>query len=275
MAKEFSEEKIQRKATNIRKHVIRMIGAAGSGHPGGSLSAADIITVLYFHVMKHKPDDPKWDQRDRFVLSKGHGCPALYAALAESGYFPIEELLTLRKLGSILQGHPDMNRTPGIEMSSGSLGQGIATAAGMALAGKIDKKNYRVFAMVGDGESQEGIVWESANFAAHHKLDNLIVFLDNNGLQIDGTCESVINVEPLEEKWKSFGWNTSRISGHNIKQINEAIEEAKKIKGKPTMIIAKTIKGKGVSFMENKVDWHGVAPNQDQVEEALKELENN
>lgn len=275
MPKNITGRKLQEKAKIIRMHIVKMIEAAGSGHPGGSLSIADIIAVLYFKQMKFNPKDPSWQERDRFVLSKGHACPALYAALAETGFFPVEKLSTLRKLGTILQGHPDMRRTPGVEMSSGSLGLGLSTAVGMALAAKLDKKKYNVYSIIGDGESQEGIIWESALFAGHHKLDNLIVFIDNNGLQIDGACMDVVDVEPINDKWKAFGWHTIEIDGHDINQIIEALEKAGEVKDKPVMIIAKTVKGKGVSFMENQVDWHGIAPTKEEVEKALKELEDN
>ena len=274
MIQKLSKKELEKKATEIRKHIIKMTGAAGSGHPGGSLSIADIISVLYFHHMNYKPEQPDWPDRDRFVLSKGHGCPALYAALAEAGVFPLKKLLSLRKLGSILQGHPDMRRTPGVEMSSGSLGLGFSTAAGMVLAGKVDKKSYRVFTIIGDGESQEGVIWESAMFAGHHKLSNLVAFLDNNGMQIDGPCSEIVCIEPIDKKWQAFGWQTISIDGHDIDQIIQALEEADKVNDKPIMIIAKTVKGKGVSFMENKVDWHGIAPDQEQVKQALEELEN-
>lgn len=252
-----------------------MIGKAGSGHPGGSLSIADILAVLYFQVMNYDPKNSQMPDRDRMVLSKGHGCPALYAALAEAGFFRKEKLWTLRQLGSSLQGHPDMRRTPGVEMSSGCLGLGFSTAVGMALAGKMDKRSYRVYSIIGDGESQEGIIWEAAMFAAHHKLDNLTAFLDNNGLQIDGKVCDISSIEPVVDKWKAFGWETIEIDGHDFGQIIAAVEKAKGIKSKPTMIIANTIKGKGVSFMENEVDWHGVAPNPQQVRQALKELRGN
>ncbi|TET53589.1 MAG: transketolase [Actinobacteria bacterium] len=275
MLKTTLKNKLQQKANLIRQDVIKMTGEAGSGHPGGSLSAADIITVLYFHHMNHKPKDPKWEGRDRFVLSKGHACPALYAALAECGYFDRKELINLRKMGSILQGHPDSRRTPGVEISTGSLGLGLPAAAGMALAGKIDKASHKVYTLIGDGESQEGIVWEGAMFAAHHKLDNMVAFLDNNGLQIDGLVNEIVKIEPIAEKWQAFGWETFEIDGHDIDDIVRSLEKADAVKGKPAMIIAKTIKGKGVSFMENEVDWHGVAPNLKQVRQALKELENN
>lgn len=266
-------QQLEAKAREIRKSIVRMTGAAGSGHPGGSLSAADIVTVLYFHELRLKPEEPDWDGRDRFVLSKGHAAPVLYAALAEKGYFPKEELLTLRKLGSRLQGHPDLKSLPGVEMSTGSLGQGLAVANGMALAGKLDNKDYRVYALLGDGECQEGMVWEAAMAAAHYRLDNLAAFVDHNGLQIDGPVTEIMSPEPLTDKWKAFGWHVLSIDGHDLEQILSAIEEAKKTKGRPTVIIAKTVKGKGVSFMEDQVGWHGVAPKPEQVTQALAELE--
>jgi transketolase len=249
-----------------------MIGEAGSGHPGGSLSAADIVSTLYFYQLRHRPTDPKWRERDRFVLSKGHVAPVLYAALAESGYFPRDILWTLRKMGSILQGHPDMKKVPGVEISSGSLGQGISVANGIALAGKLDQLGYRVYALVGDGENQEGIVWEAAMFAAHYKLDNVTAILDYNGLQIDGTVSEVMEIRPIVDKWRAFGWHVIEIDGHNVLAIVDAFAEANTIKGKPTMIVAHTVKGKGVSFMENAIDFHGKAPTKEQMKEALKEL---
>ncbi|NLL18015.1 MAG: transketolase [Clostridia bacterium] len=267
------KQQLEAKAREIRKSIVRMTGAAGSGHPGGSLSAADIVTALYFHEMNINPQEPDWADRDRFVLSKGHAAPVLYAALAERGYFPKEELLTLRKMGSRLQGHPDLNALPGVEMSTGSLGQGLAVANGMALAGKLDQKDYRVYALLGDGECQEGMVWEAAMAAAHYRLDNLTAFLDDNGLQIDGPVEEVMSTKPLIDKWKAFGWHVLSIDGHDMGQILSALAEAKNTKGRPTMIIAKTIKGKGVSFMEDQVGWHGVAPKPEQVTQALAELE--
>lgn len=261
------------KAKEIRKSIIRMTGAAGSGHPGGSLSAADIVATLYFHQLKLNPEEPGWIDRDRFVLSKGHAAPVLYAALAEKGFFPKEELLTLRKMGSRLQGHPDRNLLPGVEMSTGSLGQGFSTSIGMALAGKLDEKDYGVYVLLGDGECQAGIVWEAAMAAAHYQLDNLTCFLDLNGLQIDGPTKEVMSPEPLAEKWEAFGWHVIEIDGHDIGAILAALEERKAIKEQPMIIIAKTVKGKGVSFMENQVGWHGQAPNPEQVEQALAELE--
>ena len=249
-----------------------MLEKSQSGHPGGSLSACEILTALYFKEMNIDPTNPPWEDRDRFVLSKGHGAPVLYAALAERGYFPKEELNSLRKINSMLQGHPDMKGTPGVDMTTGSLGQGLSAAGGMALAGKIDKKDYRVYALVGDGEVQEGIIWEAAMSAAHYKLDNLTVFMDHNGLQIDGKNEDVMNIEPIDEKFKAFGWHVIKIDGHNFEEIFAALEEAKNTKGKPTMIIASTVKGKGVSFMENQAGWHGKAPSSEQAQQALEEL---
>jgi len=269
---EKSLEFLKDKAKTIRRHIIRMTGAAGSGHPGGSLSAADIVTYLYFQELKVDPNNPGWPERDRFILSKGHAAPVLYAALAEKGFFPVEDLITLRKINSPLQGHPDMKRVKGVEMSTGSLGTGFSTAVGMALAARMDKKDYRIFVMLGDGEIQEGQVWEAAMAAAHYKLDNMIAILDYNGLQIDGPVSEVLSPEPLPDKWRAFGWEVLEIDGHDFNAIEKAIAEAKSIKGKPTMIIAKTIKGKGVSFMENEAGWHGSAPNQEQVEKALAEL---
>lgn len=264
---------LAKKANNLRRNIVRMIGEAGSGHPGGSLSAADILTVLYFQVMKVDPVNPRDPDRDRFVLSKGHGAPALYAALAEKGFFPQEELWSLRKINSLLQGHPDMRKVPGVEMSTGSLGQGLSAANGMALGARVMGKDYRVFVVLGDGENQEGQIWEAAMTAAHYKLDNLTAFLDYNGLQIDGPCAQVKSPLPLKEKWEAFGWEVLEIDGHDLKQIWEACQKALTIKGKPTMVICRTVKGRGVSFMENMVDWHGKAPDKEQLEKALSELE--
>ncbi|NLL53067.1 MAG: transketolase [Peptococcaceae bacterium] len=263
---------VQEMARLIRQDIITMLAAAKSGHPGGSLSAADIIAVLYFSEMKIDPQDPNWPERDRFVLSKGHAAPVLYAALAERGYFPKEELLKLRKTGHFLQGHPDMKKVPGVDMSTGSLGQGFSAAAGMALAGKIDNKAYRVYCLLGDGEVGEGIVWEAAMAAAHYKLDNLLVILDYNGLQIDGPVQEVMNSEPLADKWRAFGWNVMEVDGHDIDELTASLQAARNTTGKPTIIIAKTVKGKGVSFMENQVGWHGNAPSKEQAEAALAEL---
>jgi len=265
-------QELESKACIIRQDIIRMLGESKSGHPGGSLSATDIVTTLYFHEMNVDPANPKWPDRDRFVLSKGHAAPVLYAALAEKGYFPREELLTLRKTGSRLQGHPSMKHIPGVDMSTGSLGQGLSAANGMALAGRLDGKGYRVYAIMGDGEIQEGQIWEAAMAAAHYKLDNLVGFLDHNGLQIDGLTEDVMSPEPVTDKWRAFGWHVEEINGHDFKEITGALQKAKEVKGKPTMIIANTVKGKGVSYMENQVGWHGSAPNPDQTGQALSEL---
>jgi transketolase len=260
------------KATTIRKHIIEEVFSASSGHPGGSLSCTDILTVLYFDKMKVDPQNPGWEDRDRFVLSKGHCAPALYAALAEKGFLPVEDLYSFRSIDSYLQGHPSMKDVPGVDMSTGSLGQGISAAVGMALAGKLDKKDYRVYVILGDGELQEGQVWEAFMAAAHYKLDNMIAFLDYNGLQIDGQIKDVLSPEPVVDKFKAFGWNTITVDGHDIEQINDAIEKAKTFKDAPTIIIAKTIKGKGVSFMENEAGWHGSAPNKEQRDQAIDEL---
>ena len=259
-------------AAKIRLGALEAVHAAASGHPGGSLSIADIMAYLYFEEMNVKADDPKWADRDRFVLSKGHTAPALYATLALKGFFSADELKKLRQVDSFLQGHPDMKGTPGVDMSTGSLGLGISTACGMALAAKIDGKDYRTYTIVGDGESEEGQVWEAAMFAAHYKLDNLCVIIDWNGLQIDGTVEEVMNPTPHDKKLEAFGFHVISIDGHDFDQIEAALNEAKATKGKPTAIIAKTIKGKGVSYMENQVGWHGSAPNDEQYEKAVAEI---
>jgi transketolase len=263
---------LKKRANKIRKLIIQMLARAKSGHPGGSLSSTEIITCLYFEVMRHDPHNPNWPDRDRFHLSKGHCCPALYAALALSGYFKIEELWNLRTLGSILQGHPD-RRTPGVEVASGSLGQGLSVAVGMALAGRIDKKDWRVYCLMGDGEIQEGNIWEAAMSAAHFKLDNLCGIVDYNRFQIDGRVEEIMNLEPLVNKWESFGWHVIQCDGHNIEELLEAFDESKMVKQKPSVIIAHTVKGKGVSFMEHVVDFHGRAPTEKEKEIALAELE--
>lgn len=265
-------EMLKEKALNIRLGALEGIYSASSGHPGGSLAIADILSYLYFSEMNVDPENPADPDRDRLVLSKGHTAPALYAALAEKGYFDKSLLSTLRKFGSILQGHPDMKHIPGIDMSTGSLGQGFSAANGIALAGKIDKKEYRVYAILGDGESEEGQIWEAAMFGAHYKLDNLCAIVDNNGLQIDGKVTEVMNPTPLDEKFLAFGWNVYTIDGHNFEEIADALEKAKTVKGKPTAIIANCVKGKGVSFMENQVGWHGSAPNKEQYEQAIAEL---
>lgn len=260
-------------AIKLRKHVIEMTCAAASGHPGGSLSAADIITVLYFFKMRFDPKKPAWPERDRFVMSKGHAAPILYAALAEAGYFPVSYLKTLRQIGSSLQGHVDMLSLPGIEMSTGSLGQGLSAANGMALANRLDKRGSRVYCLMGDGECQEGQIWEAAMTSAHYKLDNLTAIIDHNKYQIDGPVAEIKNLAPLPEKWQAFGWNVLTCDGHKIEAIVAALEKAEKTKGRPTMIIADTIKGKGVSFMEaNPLDFHGKAPTEEERDKALEEL---
>ena len=259
----------------IRKDIVSMLTESASGHPGGSLSAADIVTTLFFKEMNIDPNNPKNPNRDRFVLSKGHAAPVLYSALARKGFFPVEELSTLRKFGSRLQGHPSIKCLPGIDMSTGSLGQGISSAVGMALAGKLDKKDYRVYTILGDGELEEGQVWEAAMCAAHYKLNNLTAFVDFNGLQIDGNIEDVMNPSPIDKKFEAFGWNALVIDGHNYDEIIDAIEKARNCKDMPTVIVCKTIKGKGVSFMENDAGWHGVAPSKEQCEKALAEIGGN
>lgn len=260
-------------AYKARKHAITGIYNAASGHPGGSLSIADILAVLYFEKMNIDPENPQMADRDRFVLSKGHCAPALYGILAERGYFPAELCADLRKTDSIMQGHPDMKGIPGVDMSTGSLGQGISAANGMALSAKLDNKDYKVYTILGDGEIEEGQVWEAAMFAAHYKLDNLVAFLDNNGLQIDGNIADVMNSNPIDKKFEAFNWNVITIDAHDYDQIRDAIDTAHATKGKPTIIIAKSIKGKGVSFMENQAAWHGSAPNAEQYEQAIKELD--
>lgn len=272
MPKDELKAFLEEKALDIRRDIIKMIAAAGSGHPGGSLSAADILAVLYFYTLRHDPKNPSWPERDRFVLSKGHAAPVLYAALAESGYFPRADLWTLRRLGSPFQGHPDMLKLPGVEISTGSLGQGLAVANGMALAAKLDKRRSRVYVLIGDGESQEGEIWEAALFAAHQRLDNLTAVIDFNDLQIDGRVSEIKNVCPIDAKWSAFGWHVICVDGHDILQIVDAFEEARLVGGKPVMIEATTTKGKGVSFMEDVVDWHGKAPTLEQARAALKEL---
>lgn len=275
MFRNLDEAQLAVKARELRTKILQMLCAAGSGHSGGSLSAIDILTVLYNNVMKHDPKNPADQGRDRFVLSKGHVCPALYAVLADCGYFAEEHLGTLRKFGSILQGHPYMHKTPGLDASTGSLGQGLSVACGMALAAKHDGMDIRVYCMMGDGEQQEGQIWEAAMSAGHYKLDNLCGIVDRNRLQIDGLVKDVMNIEPLEDKWVAFNWNVIRCDGHDYKSIMEAFAKAAAFQGKPSVIIADTIKGKGVSFMENKCNWHGAAPNKDQLVEAMCELECN
>ena len=265
-------ERFKKIACDIRVDIIKATYHAASGHPGGSLSAADIMTILYFHEMNIDPANPKKEGRDKFVLSKGHASPVLYATLAHRGFFPKEELVTFRKLGSNLQGHPDMKKVPGVEMSTGSLGQGFSASVGMALANKLDQTPARVYALLGDGELQEGIIWEAAMAAAHYKLDNLVAIIDWNGLQIDGKNDEVMTVTPIDEKFKSFGFHVIEIDGHNMEEIVNALAEARETKGKPTAIIAKTSKGKGVCFMENNAGWHGKAPNDDEAKNAVTEL---
>ena len=265
-------DELKKIANNVRIGIIEGVYSAGCGHPGGSLSIAEILTYLYFEEMKTDPKNPNWNERDRFVLSKGHTAPALYATLAEKGFFPKEDLKTLRKIDSYLQGHPDMKGTPGVDMSTGSLGLGISCACGMALSAKISKDKYRVYTIIGDGESEEGQVWEAAMFASHYKLDNLCVFVDLNGLQIDGTIYDVMNPTPHDEKFKAFGFNVITIDAHDFNEIESALKSARECKGKPTAIIARSIKGKGVSYMENKVEWHGTAPKEEQYNIAMSEL---
>ncbi len=259
-------------AKTLRRHVITMTAKAGSGHPGGSLSSADVVTALFWRVMRHRPSEPRWAERDRFIPSKGHVAPLLYAALAESGYFPVEELSTLRKLDSRLQGHTDRTSTLGVEMSSGSLGQGLSFGIGTALAARLNSQSYRVYVLLGDGECDEGQVWEAAMAAAHFKLDNLVAIVDHNKQQIDGWNWEVMSLEPFTEKWRSFGWKVIEIDGHDFDQIVAAFEQAKGVKGQPTVIIAHTTKGKGVSFMENKPDFHGKATTPQETTRALEEL---
>ena len=263
---------LEKKAKQVRRGIIEAVYSNQSGHPGGSLSVADIMTVLYFNEMNINPENPNWEDRDRLVLSKGHCAPALYSCLANRGYFDVEELKTFRNINSRLQGHPDKNKVPGVDMTTGSLGQGLSSANGMAIAGKMDNKNYRVYCVLGDGEIEEGQVWEAAMAANKYKLDNLCVIIDNNNLQIDGTIEEVMSSYPIDEKFRSFGFEIIKIDGHNIDEILKAFEVARNIKGKPTCIIAKTIKGKGISFMENQVGWHGKAPNEEQYKQAIEEL---
>jgi len=271
-AKSLSTEEMEAMAKKLRRHIITMTGKAGSGHPGGSLSAVEIVTALYFGLLRHKPSDPKWADRDRFILSKGHAAPLLYAALAECGYLPTEELITLRQLDSRLQGHTDRTVTPGVEMSAGALGQGLSFAIGVGLAGRLNSQKYRVYVLLGDGECDEGQVWEGAMAAAHFKVDNLVAIVDNNGQQIDGWNRDVMNLDPFNKKWQAFGWHVIEVDGHDLAQLIDAFNQAKLIKGQPTVIIAHTIKGKGVSFMENNLNFHGKAPTAAEVERALKEL---
>ena len=266
------KKQLQVMACKVRMGVIEGVHAAKSGHPGGSLSAADMFTYLYFKELRVDPKNPQWEDRDRFVLSKGHTAPGLYAALALRGFFPVEDLVTLRKLGSYLQGHPNMNSVPGVDMSTGSLGQGISVACGMALAARLDRKDLRVYTITGDGELEEGQIWEAAMFASHYSLDNLYAFVDANGLQIDGKTTEVLSPEPIDKRFEAFGWFVQRINGHDFAAIHDALEKAKTVKGQPHVIICDTVKGKGVSFMENKAGWHGVAPKKEEYQQAVSEL---
>lgn len=273
MNRNLNKSQMDEKTKQLRASILKMLCEAGSGHSGGSLSSIDILAVLYNNILRHDPKNPNWSSRDRFILSKGHVCPALYAVLADCGYFDEKELMTLRKYGSILQGHPYMHKTPGIEVSSGSLGQGLSIAVGIALAANMDGSDIRTYCLMGDGETQEGQVWEAAMAAGHFKLDNLCGIVDKNGLQIDGKVEDVMDIDPLVDKFRAFKWNVVETDGHNPAEIEEAFEKAKEYKGKPTVIIAHTVKGKGVSFMENAAGWHGVTPNKEQLACALAELE--
>jgi len=268
----LSREELPGMAAKLRAHVIRMIAKAESGHPGGSLSAAEVVTSLYFHVMEYDPKDPQREDRDRFIMSKGHACPVLYAAMAEAGFFAKEDLLTLRELGSPLQGHPDKVRLPGIEASTGSLGQGLSIGMGMALASRLDQRKSMTYVMLGDGEIDEGQIWEAALAAAHFKVSNLVVFLDANQQQLDGWTHEIMNLEPLTTKWESFGWHVQDIDGHDFDQILDAIDKAQGEKDKPSIVICRTIKGKGVSFMEGDVEFHGKAPTKEETELALSEI---
>ena len=269
-----SKEELEKLAKKIRLGIIDEVYYGKSGHPGGSLSIADIMTVLYFDEMNIDNENPNWEDRDRLVLSKGHCSPALYAALAYRGYFPIEDLKTFRNINSYLQGHPDKKNIPGVDMSTGSLGQGLSAANGMAISAKLNKKNYRVYCILGDGEIEEGQIWEAAMSSSKYKLDNLCVIVDNNNLQIDGTIDEVMSSKPIDDKFRSFGFEIIKIDGHNIEEIKSAFEVAKNVKEKPVCIIAKTVKGKGVKYMENKVDWHGKAPNEDEYKQAIIDIEN-
>lgn len=260
-------------ANKVRKNALTAVHSAKSGHPGGSLSIADLLTLLYFEVMNVDPKNPKMPERDRFVLSKGHTAPALYGTLAERGFLPVEDVKGFRSISSYLQGHPDMNKVPGVDMSTGSLGQGVSVAGGMALAAKLDNKDYRVYSVLGDGELEEGQVWEQAMFASHYKLDNLTIFIDNNGLQIDGDITKVMNPTPIDKKFEAFGWHVIKADAHDFNSLLNAINEAKSVKGQPTAVIMKSIKGKNVSFMENNAGWHGAAPNDEQYAQAISELD--
>ncbi len=268
----LSKKELEELAKRLRRHIITMIGKAGSGHPGGSLSAVEIVTTLYCKILKHDPKNPRWTERDRFILSKGHAAPVLYATLSECGYLPVDELGSLRQLDSRLQGHTDCRSCPGVEMSAGALGQGLSFAIGVALAGRLNSQSYVVYVLLGDGECDEGQVWEAAMATTHFKLDNLVAIVDNNGLQLAGWNRDVMNLAPFAEKWQAFGWHVIEVDGHDFTQLIDAFDQAKKVTGQPTVIIAHTIKGKGVSFMENNPYFHGNAPNAEQVKIALKEL---
>ncbi len=272
MLTEDTVRDLENTARQLRVEILKMLNTAKSGHTGGSLSAIDVLSVLYFHKMRHDPSNPAWEDRDRFVLSKGHAAPAQYACLAEAGYFSRDDLKTLRRLGSHLQGHPDMNKTPGIEVCTGSLGQGLSQAVGLALAARLQGKSHRVYCLLGDGEVQEGQIWEAAMAAAHYKLDNLCVVLDWNGLQIDGEVEKVMNVGPLGPKFLGFNWHVLEVDGHDVQAIGRALDDAEQAKGQPTMIIARTVKGKGVSFFEHKASYHGVPPSDEELNQALEAL---
>jgi transketolase len=273
MPQKKSLEDLQAIAKRVRREIVEMTGAAKSGHPGGSLSAVEVVVTLYFDVMRHDPANPKWPERDRFILSKGHAAPVLYAALAEAGYTPLDQLNTLRKLGSIYQGHPDVRFLPALDASTGSLGQGVSLALGMGVAAKLDNSPSRVYVMLGDGEVQEGQIWEGAMFASYHKVDNIVAIVDYNKIQLDGFVKDIMDVEPLAEKWRAFGWHTLELDGHDIPALQAAFAEASATKGKPTAIVAHTVKGKGVSFMENNPKYHGVAPTPAEVALALQELQ--
>ena len=270
--RDYSKDELDGIGRELRRDVVKMVFEAGSGHPGGSLSEIEMLTTLYFQVMRHHPHDPGWVDRDRFILSKGHACPGLYAVLAKCGYFPHEELWSFRKIGGLLQGHAH-TKTPGVEMNSGSLGQGLSFAIGVALAARIDRKDYRIYVLLGDGECDEGQIWEAAMAAAHYKLDNLTAFVDKNRIQNDRFTSEVMELEPLAGKWRAFGWNTLEIDGHDISQVLQAVSKAQSTQGRPTVIVANTIKGKGVSFMENNPEFHGRAPNQEEYELAMRELQ--
>lgn len=263
---------LRKKCREVREDILRMLTEAGSGHPGGSLSAVELLVGLYYTKLRHRPDEPDWPERDRFILSKGHIAPALYTVMAHRGYFPREELLTLRKFGSRLQGHPASLKLPGIEVSTGSLGQGLSVGVGLALGAKLDRAAWRTYVLLGDGETQEGQVWEAAMSAGHYRLDNLCAIVDRNYLQIDGNTEEVMTLDPYPEKWRTFNWNVLEINGHRIEEVIEAYERAEQMKGRPTVIIARTVKGKGVPFMENNAGWHGKAPKREELDEALKHL---